>query len=693
MLENFSNNDLKNIIDSAYRRFLLRSCNERISLFEFVFKLKISPQKLNLYNKKKLDTMLSKFNYDDFYLRYDEVEYLKSIEYNYHDFDGRAYTYNNFEYMSEKDINGCYNRFLLRRCRERLSMYFFAAQFIELSPQKLELYNKEAIFNFFKYFQYVDYELNENEKQFLISNNIDIRPWNFPIINHNIMIKYLNWSEKQNKSPNGSKRSMSISSNERDEEDEECSSSYEFKQENMEKDTLTKKIEDIKTIIINHLSEYVDDKIKKKIIYRIFYKFFNIHELKCNNAKEQNILIKKKNELESKLFDIKENIKKYETDENKEVEYIEDIKINILNISFDKLRKSDNKFWENGLLFNLYYEDSIKPEWMENSTKYIIDNRERFNKEILDYIKYITSDEEIKNKREKTISILNDCIHKKFNNWKVLLFGSVAQGISTIFSDLDFEIIFDEKDETLKKKVLNMKKNKEEYVIKNMEINYLKYISDIIKDDFSTSIIEANVPIIQAICDKTNIKMDISVNRDNGYKDSNIIKDIILKHIILKQAIIILKIYLKVKRLNCTVKGGISSFLLFHLVYYFFKDKEIKQKDYEKIKILDFLVDFLFFYSEFKNKKYSLLISKNDVKILNKIGENELSVASYLQNDKIDEDCENENEIKKHDIGRKCKIFSEIQKSFKDFYDKINLYLNEEKFSLLYGLKFPKKKL
>ena len=52
MLENFSNNDLKNIIDSAYRRFLLRSCNERISLFEFVFKLKITPQKLNLYNKK-----------------------------------------------------------------------------------------------------------------------------------------------------------------------------------------------------------------------------------------------------------------------------------------------------------------------------------------------------------------------------------------------------------------------------------------------------------------------------------------------------------------------------------------------------------------------------------------------------------------------------------------------------------------
>ena len=41
----------------------------------------------------------------------------------------------------------------------------------------------------------------------------------------------------------------------------------------MEKDTLTKKIEDIKTIIINHLSEYVDDKIKKKLFIEYFINF------------------------------------------------------------------------------------------------------------------------------------------------------------------------------------------------------------------------------------------------------------------------------------------------------------------------------------------------------------------------------------------------------------------------------------
>ena len=48
---------------------------------------------------------------------------------------------------------------------------------------------------------------------------------------------------------------------------------------------------------------------------------------------------------------------------------------------------------------------------------------------------------------------------------------------------------------------------------------------------------------------------------------------------------------------------------------------------------------------------------------------------------------------KKNYIGRKCRNFGEIQKSFKDFYDKINLYLNKEKFSLLYDLEFLKKKL
>ena len=115
-----------------------------------------------------------------------------------------------------------------------------------------------------------------------------------------------------------------------------------------------------------------------------------------------------------------------------------------------------------------------------------------------------------------------------------------------------------------------------------MEIDYLKQISNIIRNKFANiSIISAKVPIIRALHKETKINLDISVGRENGYKDSETIRNIISEHEILKQVIIILKIYTKVNNLNCTQKGGINSFLLFHLVYYFFKDEKAKKLVFE----------------------------------------------------------------------------------------------------------------
>ena len=74
----------------------------------------------------------------------------------------------------------------------------------------------------------------------------------------------------------------------------------------------------------------------------------------------------------------------------------------------------------------------------------------------------------------------------------MLLFGSVVQGISTVFSHLDFEVIFD-----------NIK-NYHRKETKNMKIKYLEKISEIIKKEFKFMLISANAPIIQAKC-KTRI--------------------------------------------------------------------------------------------------------------------------------------------------------------------------------------------
>ena len=86
-----------------------------------------------------------------------------------------------------------------------------------------------------------------------------------------------------------------------------------------------------------------------------------------------------------------------------------------------------------------------------------------------------------------------------------------------------------------------------------------------------------------------------------------------------------------------------------------------------------------------------MLISENDVLKINKVGNNELSVISYLQKYKIDEHCKNKDEIENHDIGKKCKKFNEMKKSFDYFYSQIISSLNQKNFSLLYDLQFINK--
>ena len=331
MLENLINyksknlfgNELKDTIASAYRRFLLRICNERISVFEFANKLNFSSEKLKLYNEENLKAIFEKFDYIDSWLTFDENNYLHSIGYNYDNFYSNVYDSSNFKIMCPEDINNCYNRFLLRCCNKRISLYYFATNFNELSPDGLKLYNKESLLNFFERFKYRDYALTEPERQYLISININIKPWNFPIV---ISDQY-----------------MSISSEECDskEEEYEYDEIYKYKQGNIENDILEKKIIPVKNYIENYLNKKIDNEIKNKIINNIFYNVFQMNKSKCDFIKQQSEFIKKEEELKIKLHDIEENIKngvktikEYETRENKEISNIENIKTNLFKISF-----------------------------------------------------------------------------------------------------------------------------------------------------------------------------------------------------------------------------------------------------------------------------------------------------------------------------------------------------------------------
>ena len=92
---------------------------------------------------------------------------------------------------------------------------------------------------------------------------------------------------------------------------------------------------------------------------------------------------------------------------------------------------------------------------------------------------------------------------------KMYLFGSFKQGTSTIFSELDFEIIID--------KTSSRKK----------DIDELFCLMKILrKNDFSDNIrlIEDWVPILKEKCNSTGINVDISFNRHKGYQAAEIIK-------------------------------------------------------------------------------------------------------------------------------------------------------------------------
>ena len=217
-----------------------------------------------------------------------------------------------------------------------------------------------------------------------------------------------------------------------------------------------------------------------------------------------------------------------------------------------------NPFIFNTIVSNKKEKEKEKdiPEWMTDDTKKIENIDERFNEEIKEYVKYIIPKDSSLSQRHRTMQRLKDIIQKYQPNWRVVLFGSFSQNTSTVFSDLDFAILSKDNDSSRK-----------------IDINELIYIMKILRNNgFSRNIrlIRARVPILKATCSLTGINVDISVNRQNGYEAAGIIRKILKKYKILKPTIIILKILLKKYNLNDAHTGGMSSFLLFHLVYFFF---------------------------------------------------------------------------------------------------------------------------
>ena len=390
----------------------------------------------------------------------------------------------------------------------------------------------------------------------------------------------------------------------------------------------------------------------------------------------------------------------------------------------EKYSKSTSKMPRNNLL-NCKEKSNINnkkilQQLLFNQNIQMINNNQnfeiKFDNEIKNYVKNITPKGITLKIREITELLLQRIISKVKPKWKILLYGSYPQKISTVFSDLDFSIITDFK------------------TIRTKEIEILKYLRTILlKEKFSINLmlIKAKVPIIRCTCKITGINIDISINRRDGYNASKIIRSVLEDQPLIKNIIIILKMILKSHELNDAHLGGMNSFLLFHLVYSFYI-KIINEIKYDecgenirecRYRLLDSNSDYQNSYKNISNnyKSFSEIInffsqkinSKNifernyinncDYNIANKLRNINNGIFLYkflkyygkdfdeskfeinLENNKIAqtkklENCNGNNSLvvrsfqdNKINIGNSCQKYYLIKKLFSELSEKIEI--------------------
>ena len=337
-----------------------------------------------------------------------------------------------------------------------------------------------------------------------------------------------------------------------------------------------------------------DKNIKiKNIIYEIIDKSFDIiieNEKKTNlfldnnNNFNKNINNKKKSKKEKEhkffLFDTVKTIKKHK-EETKEISHNKTLKKLTQNLF------SKNKFSINTKsiisLFNLLNNDI---------TNYILEQEKLLN--LLHEVKFII------------YNFLNKITNKVYPNSKLEIYGSSLYHLDIESSDLDLCITSNEKNLSLSLLLIELTSNFNNIYesifpiltasvpIIKLVINPKKLNNKEINSIYDS--INSNKYYKEYIFDKNeieNIKIDIALNSIN-YNQIDFIQNSLSNYPSMKNVIKILKRCLQEKKINYIYKGGMSSYVLFLLVYSFTKYNFLMNN--KDISSGELLIDFLFYY-------------------------------------------------------------------------------------------------
>ena len=316
--------------------------------------------------------------------------------------------------------------------------------------------------------------------------------------------------------------------------------------------------------------------------------------------------------------------------------------------------------------FDHHFYPWIKPNSKCHSLKGML----KLHYEILDFYKFIQlTDTEIK-LRNKTFNEIKDIIELNFPNYKCSLYGSFITGLSLPNSDID--ILITRKDE--EKEKINLQKNL-------FEIYTILKQKNIFTD---LEMINAKVPIITGLYISTKIHVDISLFKKNGVDAAEIINKIIAIYPEIRPLMLLIKYVIRQRNLNQIYTGGISSFIIFTLLYYYIADSrkiiesEINNNG-EKERLLTLghlLVGFFNFYAfEFRYEKFGISIS-NGCHLYKREDE-----AKYILSVKNFED-------ESQDMGVNCFNYSKILDVFKLVAERLN-YAEKNVVSYLKEFIFP----
>jgi len=303
------------------------------------------------------------------------------------------------------------------------------------------------------------------------------------------------------------------------------------------------------------------------------------------------------------------------------------------------------------------FDDSFYPWIKPDSICHKLNGMLKLHYEILDFYDFIQLNKEEKELRENTFKDIKNIIEKKFSEYICKLYGSYRTGLSLPDSDIDILILSkDEKNaDDIKSDKLH-KKLKEIYDVLSM------------KDLFSQlELINAKVPIIRCVYKETNVQIDISLFHKDGVLAVETIEKINKVYPEIKPLMLLIKYALRQRQLNKIYKGGVSSFIIFSLLFYYLSDikkKGIDSKEPNKIITLGhLLLGFLSFYGyDFKYEKYKISI-RNGCFLSERTDEskNVLSLENFQDGQDIGKSCyKYRNVIDVFKFARKSLYFPDV---------------------------------